>query len=287
MTSHTALVTDSTCNLPPDLAAEQRIHIAPLYVIWGENSYKDGVDITDVELLERLAASDSKDDLPKTSQVSVQDFVELFETVREAEGADEVVCAVISSFLSGTYASAVRASELVDFPVHVVDTLQASWALGFAVLAGAEARDNGAGAAAIVQAIEEAAQASRLIFTIDTLEYLHRGGRIGKASHLVGTALNIKPILELRDGEIVSVEKVRTRKRAIDHLLRVGAQHAAGRAIRRLAVIHGNVQADADALLPRAIEQFKPQEHFISNITAVLGVHVGPGAIGINIEWKS
>lgn len=285
MTARVALVTDSTSNLPRELAAERHIYKAPLYVLWGEDSLKDGVDITEVELMRRLAALDPKDELPKTSQVSPQDFIDLFAVAREAENADEIVCGVISSALSGTYASAIQAKAAVDFPVHVVDTLQTSWALGFPMLDAADARDKGASAEEIVQVIESVSRRSKLLFTVDTLEYLHRGGRIGGASRLLGTALNIKPILELREGMIDSVDKVRTRKRAIEHLLKVAGLHVNGHAITRLAIIHGNVEADAQQMLVQAVEQFPTQEKYMSDITAVLGAHVGPGAIGIIVQW--
>lgn len=286
MATRIALVTDSTGNLSRELAAERHIYVAPLYVLWGDDCFKDGVDITDVELIQRLAALGPKDELPKTSQVAPQDFIDLFETAREAENADEIVCGVISGVLSGTYASAMQAKAAVDFPVHVVDTLQTSWALGFPMLAAADARDNGASAGEIVRVIETAAQQSKLLFAVDTLEYLHRGGRIGGASRLLGTALHIKPILELREGGIDSVDKVRTRKRAVDQLLKIAASYVQGRNVVRLAIIHGNVEADAQQLLAQALERFPTQEHYVSNITAVLSAHVGPGALGIVIQWK-
>jgi DegV family protein with EDD domain len=283
-----ALVTDSTCNLPPALAAERHIYVAPLYVIWGEKSYKDGIDITEEELFDRLAKIGTKGTLPKTSQVAPQDFVTLFEQARAAENADEVVCAVLSSELSGTYASAVQAREIVDFPVHIVDTLQASWALGFPVLAGAEARDAGATPAEIVATIQQAAQHTKLLFMVESLDYLHAGGRIGGAARLVGTALNIKPILEVtNEGVINAADKVRTRKRAVGHLLKLAEQQAGGAAIRRLAVIHSGAPEDAEALLAQACEKLAPQDHYLSFITAVLGVHVGPGALGIIVNWTA
>jgi DegV family protein with EDD domain len=283
-----ALVTDSTCNLPPSLAAERHIYVAPLYVIWGEESYKDGVDITEDELFDRLVKVGTKGELPKTSQVAPQDFVTLFEKARTQEGADEIVCAVLSSELSGTYASAIQAQDMVDFPVHIVDTLQASWALGFPVLAGAEARDAGATPAEIVAAIHQATRHTKLLFMVESLDYLHAGGRIGGAARLLGTALNIKPILEVTpEGVINAADKVRTRKRAVAHLLRLAEQQAGGAPIQRLAVIHSGAAEDAEMLLTQAREELKPQEHYLSFITAVLGVHVGPGALGIIVNWAA
>jgi len=278
---HTALVTDSTCNLYPELVAQQRIHVVPLYILWEEKSYKDGIDIKEPELFRRLAEARH---LPKTSQASPQDFVEAFQRAREAENADAVVCAVISSDLSGTYASALQARDAVDFPVYVVDTRQVSWALGFAMLSAAKARDAGASPNDIVEAIRTTVANTHVLFTIESLDYLYYGGRIGNASRLLGSALNIKPVLELRDGVVFPVDKVRTRKRAVATLLKAAASFAAGRPLCRLAVIHGDVEDDAKALLEEAVAQFNPRETYLSYATAVLGVHVGPGTLGIVVE---
>jgi DegV family protein with EDD domain len=285
MTTRVALVTDSTCNLPHDLAAERHIYAAPLYILWGEASYKDGIDITEQELFRKMR--EASDELPKTSQVSVQDFAEMFEAARQAESADEIVCAVISCDLSGTYASAVQAKEMVDFPVHVLDTRQTSWALGFPVLSGADARDSGASAEEIVQVIAETARRSCLVFTVESLDYLHRGGRIGNASWLLGTALNIKPLLELKDGLIEAADKVRTRKRAAEHLIKVAEDRAGGHPIQRLAIMHGGAEEEAKELRNNAVEKLTPSESYLSYVAAVLGVHVGPSALGVIVQWAS
>lgn len=285
MATRTALVTDSTSNIPPEIAAARRLYVAPLYVIWGDQSLKDGVDITNEGLLRRMRALDSRAALPKTSQVSPQDFVTLFEQAREAENADEVVCAVISGRLSGTYASAMQARDQVKFPVHVVDTLQTSWGLGFSVLAGAVARDQGASSAEIAEVIQTVSSRVRLVFTVDDLDYLYRGGRIGNASRLLGTALNIKPILELRDGVVNAADKVRTRKRAVQQVLSIIENYVGNNTVVRLAVIHGDVEDEARELLAQALEKLRPQEHYLSFVTAVLGAHVGPGALGVIVEW--
>ncbi len=284
MNSPVALVTDSTCNIPPELAAERRIYMAPLYVLWGDQSYRDGVDISDVELFRRLAAAR---DLPKTSQVAPQDFVELFRRARDTEGAEEVVCGVLSSGISGTYASAIQARDAVDFPVHVVDTQQTSWALGFAMMAGARARDAGQSAEAVAETIRETTTRTHLLFTIESLEYLHRGGRIGGASRFLGTALNIKPVLELRDGVVHPVDKVRTRKKAVEYVLNHIGKVAGGQPIVRLAVIHGDVEEEALALHDAAVARYSPDESYVAYATAVLGVHVGPGTLGIIAEWSA
>lgn len=282
MVKHTALVTDSTSNLYGALAAENRIYVAPLYVIWGEETLRDGIDLTEQAFYRRLEESD---DIPKTSQVSPQDFIDLFHRARELEKADEVVCGVISCDLSGTYASAMQAKEKVDFPVHVVDTRQTTWALGHTMLSAAKARDAGASAEEIVAVIRNTAARQHISFTIESLEYLRRGGRIGNARLLLGSALHIKPVLELRDGLVSSVDNVRTRRRAVERLLKVAEDEAKGREIARLSIIHGDVENEAEFLLRQAVEKFKPRETHLGYACLTIGVHTGPGVLGLVIEW--
>lgn len=278
----TALVTDSTSNLSAELAAEKHIHITPLYVIWDEKTLRDGIDISEPAFYDRLVTSG---DIPKTSQASPQDFVTLFEQTRAAENADEVVCAVLSSDLSGTYASAIQAKEQVDFPVHVVDTRQITWALGHILLSAAAARDAGASPREIVEVIQRSAEHQYVVFTINSLEYIRRGGRIGNARLLLGSALHIKPVLELRNGIVSSVDNVRTRKRAVDFLVKAAAEQAGGCPVVRASVIHGGVPDEAEALQQQAIEQFNPSETYLSYACTTIGVHTGPGVLGLAVEW--
>jgi DegV family protein with EDD domain len=282
VTARTAIVTDSTCNLSVELAAEKHIYVTPLYVIWDEVTYRDGIDISELEFYQRLVSSG---DIPKTSQASVQDFVTLFQKARDAENADAIVCPVLSSDLSGTYASAVQAKEQVDFPVYVVDTRQITWALGHIVLSAAAARDAGANPEEIAQVVQNSAQRQSVLFTIDSLEYIRRGGRIGNARLLLGSALHIKPVLEIRGGIVESVENVRTRKRAVEYLLKAAAERAGGCAIVRASVIHGNVPEEAEALRRQAIETFHPQESYLSYACTSVGVHTGPRVLGVVVEW--
>lgn len=280
--ARTALVTDSTCNLSPELAAEQHIYVTSLYVIWNEETFRDGIDMSERVFFNRLATSG---DIPKTSQASPQDFVMLFEKAREAEHADEVVCAVLSSDLSGTYASAVQAKEQVDFPVHVVDTRQITWALGHIMLSAAVARDAGASPVEIVETIRRSAERQYVVFTINSLEYIRRGGRIGNARLLLGSALHIKPVLDVRDGIVNSVENVRTRKRAVEFLVKAAAERAGGCPVVRASIIHGDALEEAEALRKQAIEKFNPQETHLSYACTTIGVHTGPGVLGLVVEW--
>lgn len=284
MAARTAIVTDSTCNLPPDLARERGIHVVPLYVVWGDESLRDGIDIHEQEFYARLRASK---DIPKTSQATPQDFVLAFEQARAAANADEVVCAVVSSALSGTYASAILAQDMVDFPVQVIDTRQVSWALGHVTLAAADARDNGASADEIAAAARDAAARQQLVFTIDSLEHLRRGGRISSGKLFVGSALNIKPVLVVREGVIEAVENVRTRKRALQQLPKVAADVLDGRQVKRLSVLHADAEAEGRAVLEQAQQQFQPEEIMFAYATTVLGVHAGPGAVGLVVEWSA
>ena len=281
MTARTALVTDSTCDLPQDLAAERRIHIVPLYVLWGDETMRDGVDLKTPDFYRMLEASE---EIPKTSQASPQDFVDAYTAAREAQNADEVVCAVISEHLSGTYASAIQAKSMVDFPVHVVDTLQTTWALGHAVLSGAAARDSGAAPEEVAEVIRQIAMRQRILFTVENLDYLRRGGRIGNARLLIGTALSIKPVLQLRDGVVASVDNVRARRRAVERILAEAASFVGEYPMRRVAVIHGNGENEAQYLFDEVKRRFKPEEIRLGYACMAIGVHTGPGVLGLIVE---
>lgn len=281
MAARTAIVTDSTSNLPPELARDRRIHVVPLYVVWGDQSLRDGVDIQEPEFYARLRASR---EIPKTSQATPQDFTELFARIRAEENVDEIVCIVLSSELSGTYASAILARGMVDFPVHVIDSRQVSWALGHAVLAAADTRDQGATPDEIAAAAQEAAPRQHLVFTIESLDYLRRGGRIGSGRLLVGSALNIKPVLTVRDGVIEPLENVRTRKRALQQIVKTAAKLVDGHPVTRLTVLHADAEDEGREVLELARAQFELAEIPMTYATTVLGVHTGPGAVGLVIE---
>ncbi len=242
---------------------------------------RDGVDLNPPTFYRMLEASG---DIPKTSQASPQDFVEAFEAAREKEGADEVVCAVISQQLSGTYASAMQAREMVDFPVHVIDTRQVSWGLGHAVLAGAERRERGGSASEIADAIRQAAARQKIYFTVENLEYLRRGGRIGNARLLIGTALSIKPLLQIKDGVVASVDNVRSRRRALERMLTEAEAFIADYPTGQVSVIHGNAEKEAQFLMDEVNHRFKPTVARLTYACMAIGVHTGPGVLGLVVE---
>ncbi len=275
-----ALVTDSTCDLPTDIVAARHIEVVPLHITWGSQNYTDGVDMTSDMFYERLARDPQ---LPKTSQASPGEFVDKFRAARQKYDAEAVVCITVGSRLSGTYASAEVARTMVDFPVRVVDSCLATTALGFVVLAAADARDQRADLDGVVKAAEKAVNHSRLVFTPNTLEYLHRGGRIGGARRFIGTALSIKPILEVQNGAVEVLESVRTRKRAVARLIDLTAPYRDKRPLW-FGLLHTNAP-EHEVVAAELKEMLKPDLFLQVLASPAVGVHAGPGAIGFGLVY--
>jgi DegV family protein with EDD domain len=275
-----AIVTDSTCDLSPDLAAARGIEVIPLHILWGTRSYSDGVDMTAEMFYERLARDP---ELPKTSQASPGEFVDGFRQALDKQKADAVVCITLGSRLSGTYASAVAARGLVDFPIEVIDTRMVSLALGFIVLAAVDARDRGGGLEEVSRTAQTAADHSQFIFTLNTLEYLYRGGRIGGARRFIGTALSIKPVLHLKDGEADVLESIRTRRRAVARLVELAARYKDRRPLS-LGVVHSGAP-ELDELSGEMQAVLKPDNFLQTLVCPPIGVHAGPGAIGFAVQY--
>ncbi len=277
--SRVIVLTDSTAYIPETILKEYNIATIPLYVVWGEESLKDGVDITPQEFYQRLSTSKT---IPTTSQPSAQDMKEAFEKLLY-QGYD-VLGIFISSKLSGTVQSAQQALAMMPESaarISIVDSLSTAMAMGFQVVQAARAAQQGASLAECQQVAEQVKQNSGVYFVVDTLEFLHRGGRIGGAQALLGTALNIKPLLELREGRIEPVEKIRTKTKAIERMVELAAERLAGHAPIRLAAIHANAEAEAQAMLELASAQMKPVETFLASVSPVIGVHTGPGVVGL------
>lgn len=277
--SPVAILTDSTAYIPDSILKQYGISTIPLFVVWGDQSFKDGVDITPQEFYQRLAVSKT---IPTTSQPSAQDMKEAFERLLH-QGYD-VLGIFISSKLSGTVQSAEQALAMMPQAasrVAIVDSLSTAMAMGFQVVQAARAAQQGANLMECKKAAEEARKNSSVYFVVDTLEFLHRGGRIGGAQAFLGTALNIKPLLELRDGRIEPVEKIRTKSKAIERMIELTAERVAGRAPVRLAAIHANAEAEAQAMLAAASARIGPVETFFASVSPVIGVHTGPGVVGL------
>lgn len=269
-----AIVVDSTAYLPPAIIQQYQMQVVPLLVNWDEQSLRDNVDITPDQFYQRLKTSKS---MPTTSQPSPGDFKVTFEKV--AQTAESIVCLTISEPLSGTYASAMAAKQMVDIPVEVVDSRSAAMGLGFMALAAARAAEQGQDHQAVAALARSIISKMNLLFVVDTLEFLHRGGRIGGASRYIGTMLSIKPILHLKDGKIEPLERVRTKSKAVNHILNIMAQEADMKKTH-VAIIHAAAEAEAKQLYGR-IQELEPHELFLTEISPVIGTHTGPGAIGL------
>jgi DegV family protein with EDD domain len=272
-----AIVTDSTSYIPKDILDQYPISVAPQVLIWGEQSYEDGVDISPSEFYTRLKGAKV---LPSTSQVTPKSFNKIFGQLLAEDY--QVLALLISEKLSGTIASAVQALEMhPGAPIEIVDSYSTAMALGFQVLTVARAAKDGASLAECKALAESARQHTGVIFAVDTLEFLHRGGRIGGASRFLGTALNIKPILELVDGRVEPVERVRTRQKSLERLLELAAERIGSRRPVRLATLHAQAPDEARMLLDMGLKRFNAVEQVFSEVSPVVGNHTGPGTVGV------
>lgn len=272
-----AIVVDSTAYLPEALVQKYKMHVIPLLVNWSGESLRDNVDITADQFYARLQ---TEKEMPTTSQPSPGDFLEVYK--KAAETADSIICITISSELSGTYASAIAARDMMDeFPIEVIDSKSTVMGLGFMALAAAEAVAAGADLQAAVAKARALVPKMRLLFVVDTLEFLHRGGRIGGASRYMGTLLSIKPILTLEDGKIEPLEKVRTKKKALAKMLSIAENDLRGQTNFRIAVQNAAAAAEGDRVAAEVKKKFGLTEVIQSDISPVIGTHVGPGAIAI------
>jgi DegV family protein with EDD domain len=267
------IVTDSTADLTKEQQQAAGITMVPLNVHFGDQVFRDHVDLTADEFFRRLKASVQ---LPRTSQPSVGVFEEAYRTLRE--NGDEVVSVHISSKVSGTYNSALMAAKAVDEQaIEVVDSLSTSMALGFMALEGARLARAGRDRATIAERLRALVPNAHVICVVDTLTYLERGGRIGKARALLGSLLNVKPILQLKDGEVVPIGRARGRPQALNKLVELLERDGH---VSQLAIMHGAAQADAEQLRERVAANYPGLDILLTEIGAVLGTHTGPGVIG-------
>ncbi|RPJ49840.1 MAG: DegV family protein [Chloroflexi bacterium] len=275
-----ALVTDSTATIPVELSQGLSISVVPLQVIWGSDTYRDSIDIQPTEFYQRLKNSKVT---PSTSQPSPAAFAETY--TRLLDEGYEILSVHISSKLSGTVDSAIQARQ--DFPgasIELVDSQTTSMGMGYPIVTAARAAAHGASLQECKALVEKGCANSGLFFAVSTLEYLHRGGRIGGAAAFLGTALNLKPILELRNGRIEAVERVRTMNKAIDRLLDVYSQKIGNRRPLQITGLHANAPEEARLLLERALQRFnvsEVSESVLAEVSPVLGTHTGPGTIGL------
>lgn len=277
--SKIALVTDSTAYIPAELVQQYNLTVTPQVLIWGEETFEDGVDIQPDEFYTRLKTAKV---MPSTSQVSPATMKSTFENLIE-KGFD-VLGIFISSKLSGTIQSAIQAKGMMEKAgekVTFVDSNSTAMAMGFQVLAVARAVADGANLDDAVALAEKAREHTGVYFAVDTLEFLHRGGRIGSAKRFLGTALNVKPVLAVIDGRVEPVEQIRTKKKALDRVFELVSEQTKGKTPVRLATLHANAADEARALLDQAAKQLGSVETVFSEVSPVIGTHAGPGTIGL------
>jgi DegV family protein with EDD domain len=273
-----AILTDSTANIPFEQMEQYGISSVPLQVIWEQETFEDGLTLTPREFYERLKTAKT---LPSTSQPSVGKIQAAMYSMI-SQGYD-VLGIFISSKLSGTLQSAAQARELLPggSNVEIQDSRTTTLAMGFQVLAAARAASQGANLAECIHAVDDVRRNSGVFFMVDTLEFLYRGGRIGGAQRFLGSALGMKPILYMHEGKIESLERVRTKSKALDRLVELVTEKAAGKNTIRLASAHANSTPDAHAILEKAGLKLNPVETITSDLSPVIGVHVGPGTIAL------
>jgi DegV family protein with EDD domain len=274
-----AIVTDSTAYIPKDLLEQYTVTVVPQVLIWGEKTYEDGVDIHPNEFYQRLATAKV---MPTTSQVSVPNMQKAFSGLLE-QGYD-VLGIFISSKLSGTLQSAIQGRELLEKDrehVEIIDSNTTAMALGFQVLTVARAAAQGASIAECKALAEQSRAHTGVYFIVETLEFLHRGGRIGGAQRLLGTALNLKPLLTVQDGKVEAVERIRTKAKAVERLIEIVGEQTAGKSPVRLATLHANAESEAREILSRAASLTNATESVFTSVSPVIGTHTGPGTVGI------
>ena len=277
-----AVVTDSTACLPPEAISEYGISVQPLRVTLGARTAIDGVDVSSSEVARALRAKVAV----STSRPTPAEFAARYQDLLDA-GASHIVSIHLSAALSGTWESAVLATQ--DFPhgvVRVVDSRSTAMGLGFAVLAAARTATSGGSAAEVQGAATAKVDATRTYFYVDPLEHLRRGGRIGTAAALFATTLSVKPLLQLVEGQIVALEKVRTSAKALSRLVELTVR-AAGRDSVDLAVHHVAAAERAASVEAQLLEQLpRLGESRISELGPVIGAHLGPGVVGTVIARR-
>ncbi len=279
MTNTIALITDSTCDIPQAMIDQYRITVIPQFVVWGSEILRDRIDLTAEDFYQRL----EKDPIwPTTTLPSPLDFEKVFrDTI--VGGAQEIVVMTVSSAMSGTFQLAKQVGQQMDVPVHVVDSKGPTMSLGWQVLAAARIREVGGSALKMVEAAARVRDNLVQIVCLDTLEYLHRGGRIGNATHFIGSLLNIKPLVQINhiSGLVESCGQARTRKKSIEMLVNRFFERLAPEKPKRVAVLHGNALPEAQALADRIEKEYDPLELLVNITGPVLGIHTGPRALAL------
>ena len=271
------IVTDTLSDITADLAKQLGITVIPLYVRFGEEIYRDRIDITSEDFYRRLV---NEPKLPSTTQPSPNDFMEIYKKL--AEETDEILVITISSKMSGTFQSAIQAKDSVQgkCQVEVVDSLHVAMAEGLIVISAVNAVKQGANLKEAADMAHSAMSRIHLVAYFDTLKYLAKGGRIGKASGLVGSLLSVKPILTIKDGEMAPQTRVRSLSAGLDYLYNTVAGASK---IEAVALEHATTTAEADKLVERLDKIYPKEKIYRSVISPVIGTYSGPGALALSV----
>ena len=270
-----AVVTDSACDLPPELASRHGIEVVPLTIRFGEEELVDRRDLTPRQFWDRLASTEV---LPETAAPAPGAFEDAYRRAA-SEGADGVVCVTLSSALSATYESAQVAAQAVEgtIPVRVVDSRAVTMAEGLMAVRAAELSTQGAGLDQVATEVEGMIARSRTFAALDTLENLRKGGRIGAAQAFLGSMLSVKPVIQVADGEVHPESRQRTRGRALRYLADKVREH---QPVETLAVMHGDAP-DVDQMLDLLAPVHPREDILVGDVGAVIGTHAGPGVMGV------
>jgi len=279
------VVTDSTAYIPEEALGDLSIPVIPLWLIWGDDRFRDGVDIDPPTFYRRLRGNKT---FPTTSQPSAGEFIEFFRRVAAENDTDTIVGVHISSGISGTVASAeVAKAQLPELNITIIDSLGASMSLGFIALAAARAAAAGQSLDEVVAAAKEVQDRVHIFFAVDTLEYLHRGGRIGGAKRLLGTMLNIKPLLHLCDGRVEPLAQARTKRKVVARMLEVAEERLGGKRMAEAAVLNVDCPREGEAVIEQVKERFGISAVYPTMVSPAIGTHVGPGTVGIAFYAES
>ena len=279
MTYRTALITDSTSDIPLEWINQYDIGVVPLTIIFGDKQYLEKVDISPEEFYRRLPLDPHH---PTTSQPTPGSFLEAFQRAA-AGGAEQVLLITISSAMSGTIEAARQAAQDSPIPVTIMDGKNNSMGLGWQVIAAARAREAGGSLEAMRTEAEQVQKKMVYYISLDTIDYLARGGRIAEGARFLNAILNIKPLIYVKadDGTVGASFPARSRKAAIDGLYKEFFRHIPPQLPLHLTVLHNAALAEAQALAERIQQEFAPHEMFISIVSPVLGVHTGPRALAL------
>jgi DegV family protein with EDD domain len=274
-----ALITDSTCDIPQSMINQYGISVIPLGVVWGNELLHDRVDLTPEDFYRRLETDPI---WPTSTLPSPADFEKVYRDAIEA-GAQEIVVMTVSSAMSGTFQLAEQVGRKMEVPVHAVDSKGPTMSLGWQVLAAARIRVLGGSAAKMIEAAASVREKLVQIVCLDTLEYLHRGGRIGNAAHFFGSLLDIKPLVKInhKTGLVEFCGQARTRKKSIESLVSHFFEQLSPEKPKRIAVLHGGALSDAQALADRIKKEYNPLELLVNITGPVLGIHTGPRALAL------